>query len=375
MRNTLNWKYYCRSSKASKIDGLAPVELSISVNCKRVFINLPFRCKPSDFARKRRPKEIEEYLNAQSVTINRVLAEMAENGIPVTAERLRDYFRTGGVKSYTIQDMADEWLSIHRERVGHGISASVFRRYELVISLFKEQEDFSQEVSVITNAVVRMFFASLDKRYDNSTAVGYKTKFKSFIRFGIDNNRIKINPLQGIVVHRETKDIDYLTEEQMEKIINADIKNESLSRVRDAFVFQMSSGLSYADILALGPNDMQEVDGVHYISKNRVKTGTPYTTVVYPEGVEIYKKYNGKIPVISCQKYNEYLRVIGDIVGIEGLHSHRARHTFCTRLLRANVPIKVIAKAAGHKNSSITEKYYAHLEDKTVINTLATAIR
>lgn len=376
MRNTLAWKYYCRSSKASKIDGLAPVELSISVNCKRVFINLPFRCKPSDFAKKRgRPREIDEYLNAQTVTINKVLAEMAENDIPVTAERLRDYFRTGGVKSYTIQDMADEWIAIQRDRVGHGICLPVFRRYELVLSLFREQEDFSQEVSAITNSVVRKFFAALDKKYDNSTAVGYKTKFKSFVRFGMDNNRIKINPLQGIVISRETKPIDYLTEEQIQKVISTPLDNESLERVRDAFVFQLSSGLSYADIVALGPEDLQEENGVYYIAKNRIKTGTAFTAVVYSEGVDVYRKYGGRIPIISCQKYNSYLHVIGDLIGIKGLHSHIARHTYCTRLLRANVPIKVISKAAGHTNSTITEKFYAHLEDRTVITALAAAVR
>lgn len=376
MRNTLAWKYYVRESKASKIDGLAPVELSISVNSKRVFVNLPFRCKPSDFAKKRgRPKEIEEYLNAQTSTINKVLAEMAENDIPVTAERLRDYFRTGGVKSYTIQDMADEFLSIHRERVGNGICMPVYRRYEMVITLFKDEIDFSQEVTAITNAVVRKFFASLDRRYVNSTAVGMKTKFKSFITFGINNDRIKVNPLQGIRVSRETKPIDFLTEEQIRTIIDTEMPNESLERVRDVFVFQMASGLSYSDIASFRSEDLQEENGVYFIQKNRVKTNTPYTAYVYKEGVDVYNKYGGNLPIISNQKINAYLKVIGDIVGIPHLHSHLARHSYCTRLLRANVPIKVISKAAGHVNSNITEKFYAHLEDRTVINTIAAAVR
>ena len=374
MRNTLAWKYYCRESKASKIDGTAPVELSISVNSKRLFINLPFRCKPSDFAKKRgRPKEIDEYLNAQTTTINRVLAEMAENGIPVTAENLRQHFRTGGVKHYSIQDMADEFLSIQRQRIGNGICLSVYRRYEMVITLFRSQIDFNNEVSAITNAVARKFYAFLDNKYQNSTAVGMKTKFKAFVTFGMDNDRIKINPFQGLHIEKKQKPIDYLTEDQIRTIIEAEIPNESLSRVRDLFVFQLSSGLSYADLAQFQPEDLQEEDGVFFIRKQRVKTLVPYTAVVFPEGVEVYNKYQGHLPVISCQKINTYLKVLGNIVNIPNLHSHIARHSYCTRLLRANVPIKVISKAAGHTNSSITERYYAHLEDKTVINAIATA--
>lgn len=42
-------KFYCRRAKARK-NGLARIELAITNNNKRHFINLPFLCKPSDFS-------------------------------------------------------------------------------------------------------------------------------------------------------------------------------------------------------------------------------------------------------------------------------------------------------------------------------------
>lgn len=374
MRNTFSYQFYCRPSKANK-KGLAHVELGITVNGTRLFINLPYRCNPSDFNKKKRPKEIEEYLSAQRLVLQKVLTDLAENNLPVTSENLRNYYRTGGVKSYTVEDLFNEYLTILKQRVGKTLTQGVYRKYELVRDLFYEGFDPKQEVSAITNSVVRHYFAVLDGKYDNSTSVGYKTKFKAIIVFGMDNNKIKINPFQGIKITKEKKPIDYLTEEEIRLLVETPIENESLSRVRDAAVFQLASGLSFADVAALRPEDIQEEGGVFFVAKNRVKTGTPFCAPILCEGVEVLMRNNGQPPkVISNQKYNLYLKSLQTICGIKtNLHSHIFRHTYCTRLLNKRVSIKTISKAAGHANSKVTEYFYAHLEDKTVLNEVAAA--
>lgn len=375
MRNTFSVQYYVRPSKVSKKDGLAHIEMSIIINGKRILVNLPFRCRPEDFNKKRKPQEIEDYLNAQRTLVSKVLAEMAENNIPVTSENLRDYYRTGGVKSYTAEILFNEYLDILKARVGHTLTKGVYRKYELVRDLFFETFDKDREVTAINNYEVRKFFAILDAKYDNSTAVGYKTKFKSFITFALDNNKMKINPFQGIKIVKEKKEIDYLTSAEIQKIIDTPIENESLARVKDAFVFQIASGLSFADVSNLKEGDLQEENGMFYISKNRVKTGTPYFSVVLPFGVDVYKKYNGHIPLISNQKYNLYLHSIETLCGLEKrLHSHIARHSYCTLLLNKGVPIKTVAKCAGHANSRVTENFYAHLEDRTILRQVSEAL-
>ena len=48
MRNTFDISFYCRKSKVNK-KGLAPIELSVSLNGKRKFINLPMTMEPRMF--------------------------------------------------------------------------------------------------------------------------------------------------------------------------------------------------------------------------------------------------------------------------------------------------------------------------------------
>lgn len=373
MRTTQSFTFYCRDSKQNK-QHLSPIELSIIINGKRLFINLPFKFNPAEFNTKKQTPVIKQAIQEWRIKIDTILVEMLQHNIPITADRLREYIRTGGIKSYTVEDMFNEFLTIQKQRIGTTLSKGVYRKYELVSELFFSEFDKTQECSALTNGVVRKFFTLLDNKYDNSTAAGYKTKYKAFITYGIDNDKIKINPFQGIKIVKEKKAIDYLSEAEIRLLMQSPIENESLARVRDCAVFQICSGIAYADIVSLQPEDLQEIDGTYIISKQRVKTGTTFTSVILPEGVEIWKRYNGKLPIISNQKYNCYLKTIGTICNIPTiLHSHLFRHTYATRLINKGVALSTVSKTLGHTNTKMTETFYAHIEEKTIASEVAKA--
>lgn len=113
-------------------------------------------------------------------------------------------------------------------------------------------------------------------------------------------------------------------------------------------------------------------DGTHYIIKNRNKTGIQYTTVILPFGVEILKRNNYKLRIISNQKINTYLKVIQKLAGIEtNMTTHLARRSFATYLLcNKRVRAEVVSKALGHSNVKQTLSAYAKLIDTQVIEEL-----
>lgn len=45
--------------------------------------------------------------------------------------------------------------------------------------------------------------------------------------------------------------------------------------------------------------------------------------------------------------------------------------TYCTLLLNRGVSIKTISRCAGHTTSAMTEKFYAHLKEETIIEEVA----
>ena len=61
--------------------------------------------------------------------------------------------------------------------------------------------------------------------------------------------------------------------------------------------------------------------------------------------------------MLSNQRYNDYLKVIGSMIGVDGLHSHMGRATAATMFLSKGMPINVVSKVLGHTNLRQTQRY------------------
>ena len=368
MRNCFNIQFYCRKSKTTK-NGTAPIELSVNLNGKRCFLNLPYKVRPEDFARKRQPKEIKEYCDLMRRRINEILTDMLAHDEPITTERILGYIRTGGYRTYTIEDLFNDYLGILKQRVGTSMTKTVYRKYEIVRDQFFTIVDKTRECESIAQADIMRYKTEMEKKYDNSTLVGQVAKLKSVIIYGIDNGKLKTNPFNNIKIKRLQKPITYLTYEDIERIKNYEPVNESMRNIRDCALFQIATGLSYCDCCEIRPEDIKESNGTYYISKYRHKTGTPFTAVVLPFGLDAYKR---GIHFISNQKYNLYLKVIQEsVLPNKRLHTHLFRHTYCTLLLNKGVRMDVVSKAAGHSSVTMTESFYAALTNETIINEVA----
>lgn len=360
-RNTANVSFYCRESKKNK-DGLAPIELSLVINRKRCYVQLPRKEDPAQFKRELMSKnwsDLKDYLSAIRTRLNEIETIFVRDGQALTAESLRAYFKTGGYILYSVGDLFSDYMGILAKRVGRDITPKTYRKYEIARDKFYKVLPPSEPVSAITKAVILDYQASMNQYLDYVTTNGYCQRVKTIVQFGIDNGKIKVNPFMGIRLRKGEKSVQFLTEEEVEKIRTTDFHNESLNRVRDLFVFQAASGLSYTDMAKLVPSDFQQApNGQYYIHDKRNKTGVFYTAVILDEGVEILKKYNFKLPILGNHKLNVYLKTIRDICGIDKpIFSHVARHTYATRCLNRGIRLEVVAKLLGHSTTRITQHY------------------
>lgn len=374
MKQGFNVRFYARNCKTDK-NGVCPLELALNINGTRKFINTQFRTTPAEFKRKRQPKELSDYMALMRTRVNEILTEMLRAGEAVTTQAIIGYLKNGGYKSYTVSDMFEEYLSILSARVGKNLSLGVYRKYELVRDLFYAFVNPDNECkSELTVQNVMRFKARVESKYEQSTAAGYLVKLKTMMQYALDNGKITKNPFQGIKIHKGEKKIEYLKKWEQDQLIRTEIPNDSLSRVRDCAVFQMATGLSYADLKELKPEDIKVKDGVRYIEKPRMKTGKVFCAVILQPGLDMLAKYGGCVPVLSNQKYNTYLRVIRDLCGIgTRLTTHVMRKTYATNLLNAGVRIETCAAALGH-SMKICQKYYAHLQESSILGEISSKV-
>lgn len=374
IRTSFEIAFYCRRSKANR-KGLSVIELAISMNGKRSFIALPKKMDADDFNKlygQKRKNDVNEFCNAYRKKIDDIMLFLVSEKKTPTVDIIKDILINGyDSQRYTIEKLFKEFIELTKQRIDITLSFDVYRKYTLAqkdfLLLFKNDT----LVEDITNADVLRWRNELEKRLKSTTAAQYMNKLKTIFKYAVDNNKLKTNPFSTVKIKKEEVRIEFLTPEQLEQIKNTPIENQRLRTVRDVFVLQANSGLSFSDLMKLDVNKCIKTDaGTLLYEGRRTKTGIPFSTIILKDGVEVLERYGG-CPKISNQKMNNYLKELAVVAHIPDtiiLHTHLARKTYATTLLNKGVSISVVARTLGHSNTNITQKVYAALRKETVVN-------
>lgn len=153
-------------------------------------------------------------------------------------------------------------------------------------------------------------------------------EFERYIKVAIKKGITKYNPYDEFEVKKgKHKDPTFLTEAELQLLIKHTPANAKLERVKDLFLFQCFTGLAYVDMQGFSKDDIIEVNGSKAIGSSRIKTDESFILLFLPEAEKIADKYDYKLPIISNQKYNSYLELLGAGAGInKSITSHVARH-------------------------------------------------
>ena len=202
----------------------------------------------------------------------------------------------------------------------------------------------------------------LGKGLSDQTIYNYHKGMKVLLRRAHLFGKIESNPYEKLKGHFKRGDkesVEYLTENEMQAIMNLKLSDDSLlSQSRDLFVFQMWTGLAYSDAQAFDIRQYKNVDGKWVNIGERIKTGSPYVSVLLPPVVKVLEKYGWKTPQIENHVYNRMLKAVGEMAGIgTRLHSHLARHSFATYMLSNGTRIEHVSKMLGHTTIKHTQRY------------------
>jgi integrase len=199
----------------------------------------------------------------------------------------------------------------------------------------------------------------------------YHKLLKAMLNRAVMLGVIENNPydrMKGAFKREANEKIEYLTEEQMNKLMElTPVPGSQMEMAKDLFVFQMFTGLSYADTQTFDLSQYQkeivrdEITGEETVRwkhiGERVKTGVPYVSMLLPPVVEVLERNGWKVPKMNNQRYNQMLKAIGMCIGVERLHSHMGRHTFATWMLSNGARIENVSRMLGHTDIKMTQRY------------------
>ena len=179
-----------------------------------------------------------------------------------------------------------------------------------------------------------------------------------------------------------------LTLQQIGKIVTYTDGKETSERYRDLWFFSyLCNGINFADMLKLKYSNIQN-DEIYFTRSKTIRTlklKRDMQVVITPEMQAIIDRWGNrnKHPdsyifdylkgketpmrekaIINdvIRRTNRRLKQIGEAVGIKGISTYTARHSYATVLKRSGANIAYISESLGHADLKTTENYLASFE-------------
>ena len=306
-----------------------------------------------------------------SLTLEQIKNSLSgENAEAIVKEKtLLEIFRQHNekMKAQVGGDFAQNTLKKYNSTFNH-VSAFIRHRYKATdISLSALNHEFLTDLE--------FWFKTVQKCSHNST-MKYIINLRKIIGIAVANDWMNKNPFDKFKIsHKEVKR-EALTQDELQTLSEKTFAIKRLEQVCDIFLFCCYTGLAYADVEKLTPQQISRgIDGKYWIFTDRTKTKTASNIPLLSPAVVLIGKYQnhpqaenkGRIfPVLTNQKMNAYLKEIADVCGIEKpLTTHVARHTFATTVTLTNgVPLETVSSMLGHKNIRTTQIYAKVVQTK-----------
>ena len=350
-------------------DGL--LEVRITVDRKSYYINTGVRVMRKHWAGAvvKRP-DADALNNRLGIIVRRVsekVNEYMEAKKPIEIDAIRSYIYSGSMSTGDSGMMA--W--IEKEIPMLNVSDDTRKHYWLLLDRLKAfghlnaWSDLTVEniykwdawLHKMTNVNSKDEEASLS----DGTIHNYHKHLKAMLNRALTFGIIDATPyarLVGKFGSGEDENVEFLTEDEMQLILDTHpVPGTQMETVRDLFVIQMFTGLSYSDMQALDIKNYHKEGDAWVSSGKRIKTGVPFVSQLLPPVVEVLERHGWQVPQMPNQKYNAQLKTFGNVIGIDGLHSHLARHTFATYMLSNDVKLQNVMRMMGHKKIQQTLRY------------------
>lgn len=257
------------------------------------------------------------------------------------------------------------------------LSENTINSYKNDLDCFKDF--FKKDLTKINLDDMHKYLDHLNKENKKATTVAHNiTVINSFYSFLINENIIATNPCTNIISPKLVKKLpNYLTEEEVDKLLNIPLKTAYDYRNKAMLELLYATGIRVSELINLKFVNLELQDDFIRVmgkgSKERIIPMSNISKKYLIEYIEIYRK------TLLKSKDSEYLFINnqGNVISRVGFFKiikklclennisknvspHILRHSFATHLLAHGADLRVIQELLGHSDISTTQ-IYAHL--------------
>jgi len=279
---------------------------------------------------------------------------------------ISDHEKTRAKGSLTVYKSLKNHISHFTSYTGNEITLD-----NVDISIFQSFQNFLIQCTALNNITIAKQLSTL------KTILSYAKRGGFLVNQGYKDFRISKDSLEVIALNRDEFDL----------IREYDFKNDKrLEKVRDVFCFACATGLRYSDIMLLKRENIK--NGVIKIVVKKTKEVLSIPLIKNSKFIlEKYADNLNPLPIISNQKFNKYIKIACEQVGINEpveivrykgatriestvpkfqlISSHVGRKTFVTLSLEKGMNAEVIKAITGHKDYKSFTRYIKVTETQT----------
>ena len=285
----------------------------------------------------------------------------------------------------------DEFLEI-KKQINSNLTV---RKYNTLIARLQEFEK-KMRYKITFESIDLVFYDKFSHflvTYDNSriedftgllndTVSKYISTLKAYMQWTFDrgyHQNITFQHKQFSAKKILKNEIVTLTESEFNVLYHHDLKNKpQLEKIRDVFCFALMTCQRWSDVEQFKKDDVKENTWEFISVKTKKTIRVPFEGFIKP-AMDILKKYDYQLPLISSQKFNDYIKKVGQEVGLKEpiiikrfsgkeiieikkpkyafISSHMARRSGITILLQKGVPLTTVMKLSGHSDVRTLMKY------------------
>ena len=365
--------------------GTALVQVEARLNIHKIYLKTNIYIKPDHWDK----SQSQVTNHPQADDLNAMLYEYIlylqgielgywKRGIPATLSLLKDSVKKKSAVNITFSTFAKSTIdnSDKRQSTKDNLHTTL-----AVLNDFRSGIDFKD----LTYTFLKDFEQYLrEKGNAVNTIAKHMRQLRTLINEAINQGYIHADeyPFRKYKIKQEKGKHEFLTPDELKKLETAEVKEQSMRHVLDAFLFCCYTGLRYSDFCQLTPDNFIKINGKRWLCFKSIKTGVeirlPLHLLFESKALDILDRYPdiASFASLPCNsEINKRLRKLSGITGInKRITYHVARHTCATLLVHQGVPITTVQKLLGHTSVKTTQ-IYSEVLSSTIVRDLRSACK
>ncbi|QHL87936.1 tyrosine-type recombinase/integrase [Nibribacter ruber] len=288
------------------------------------------------------------------------------------------------------------------EEKGLEVKELTLKKYKTLIFLiteFEKKHNLSVRFDTVDTNFEKRFknFLTGTRKQLTDTVSKYMECLKVYLDWALKKEYHNTTVFKGFKILKTKPKVVYLTYDELVKLLDLDLEgNERLAKVRDMFCFQCLTGQRFSDLMSLRWNELLNKESGElewHLFQQKGNKPRKLEILITPDAVKILSRYSSTYKKdfvfdrISNQKFNLYLKELGQLAGIDEdvvdrrycgkeavsksgpkykrITSHTARRTYVTISHQRGMDEKAIMDTTGHEDLRTLHRYLGSNKERT----------